>query len=399
MEGPPLSTPDDPPSHDGLTTVALEAALAARTPRRHLLARSALVMGALVVVLGALLRGPLPLPHWSLAAAAPTPGAHSRFATSQWSNFTGQTAATGPVNIYSNVSFGAVTLNGKRLAGSPPLSVSALAPGANTLTLDAPPFPKVTCAVYATGAPDDGSDAYRATGPCSVYGAGGRVNIIVLLTGATLPPTVAARALSTLRVAVSQLPTEYADVPVGEYYATGIDAHGAITYARATQPLGAHLDYAPFTGRVTAGGTARVAAPGAGAPCAELQCGGTTFTDLVGASAWLVSEPLLLRMRFQGQDGTLLGTLTLPGAVPQPFALAYRTDGTWQTVNLSARFLQPLVDQCVTGASLLWTQLQAAHGSGNGGLLGSTSGSLVGCQITAAVAGASAGTFIWRFGV
>ncbi|HEY7983487.1 MAG TPA: hypothetical protein VID73_04925 [Ktedonobacterales bacterium] len=394
--------PDLPQAHDGFESIELEDALARRAPRRHLLARSALVAGALVVVLGALLRGVLPLPHGSLAAAVPSPTSLQHRAVLQPQGAIGTLWTPGPVNIFSNVSYGVVALNGQQLRGPPPTSVPTLAPGPNTLTLDAAPFPRVTCTIYAIGASAGGGNAYQATSPCTVDGSGDRVNITVYLSGATLPPTAAARALSMLRVAVSQLPTEYADVPAGEYYATGIDAHGAIAYARATQPLAARLDYSADTRAATTSAFAGGVLPGA--RCAELDCASVSFESPVGQSVWLVSEPVLLTMRFQTIDGLEQGAVTLPSVAPQAFALAYRSDGTWQTVNMgppNGGWFGPR-GQCETGANLLATELTAAQftlgGMSYGINLGH--GTLEGCQISVTIrSGPTDAAFIWRFGV
>jgi hypothetical protein len=271
--------------------------------------------------------------------------------------------------------------------------VPRLPAGRNTLTFDAAPFPEVTCTIDAIGASSEGGAAYQSDGLCSVGGYADGINIIIYLTGEGLAPTVAARAISTLRVAVSQLPTEFADVPAGEYYATGISSSGTITYARATEPLPARLDYAANT---THASTDQFS--GFGGACSELFCGGATFTSPPGAAAWLVSEPVLLQMHFETQDGRQMGTLTLPASSPQSFALAYRTDGTWQTVNLSTELPQPRADQCLTGYTLLQAQLRATTFSGNDGSFGGSAHALTGCKMTSGT-GPGAATFIWRFGV
>jgi hypothetical protein len=396
------SLPDDAiqfDSLDQLESVELEDALAARVPRRQKLTRGALAVAALVIVLGALLRDALPLPHWSLAAARPAPTAVSGGQISHWQVRSGAGWAPGPVNIYSNVSYGTVTLNGVHLSGSPPLSVPSLAPGLNTVALDAVPFPPVSCTIYTIGTSGEGGTGYQTRNPCLVDGYGDRLNIYVYLSGANLPATTAARALSTLRVAVSQLPTEYADVPTGEYYATGISAAGAITYARAAEPLGALLEYAPDIAGTSSAGAIQL--PGFTAPCDELRCGGVTFQGPLQTAAWLVSEPVLLRMRFVTGDGALKGALTLPGAVPPRFALAYRADGTWQTVNLDASVAGDVTPpaQCETGLNLLSARLDATQGGGGSLGAGATGHTLDGCQYSVATASGGTAVFVWRFGV
>jgi hypothetical protein len=360
-----------------------------------------LAVAALVIVLGALLRDSLPLPHWSLAAARPAPTAASGRQTSPWQVRSGAGWTPGPVNIYSNVSYGTITLNGVRLNGSPPLSVSSLAPGLNTVTLEAEPFPRVSCTVYTIGASGEGGTGYQTRDPCLVDGFGDRLNIYIYLSGENLPSTTAARALSTMRVAVSQLPTEYADVPAGEYYATGISASGAITYSRAAEPLAAQLEYAPDVSSTASGAAAPIQLPGFAAPCDELRCGGVTFQSPLQTAAWLVSEPLLLRMSFLAQDGSLKGALTLPGAVPSQVALAYRSDGTWQTVNLDTSIAGDVTPptQCETGLNLLSARLDAAQGGGGSLGAGATGHTLDGCQYSVATATGGTALFLWRFGV
>jgi hypothetical protein len=404
MDEPLQPLPDVPPGHDNLDSVELEEVLAHRAPRRQRLARGALVLAALVIALGAPLRNALPLPHWSLAAAAtPTSGARSSQLIIRAQVGSGATWTPGPVNIYSNVSYGSVTLNGQRLHDSPPLSVAALQPGPNILTLDAAPFPQVTCTVNAIGASSGAGSAYQASAPCEIQGESDGISIFITLTGENLPPTAAARALDTLRIAVSQLPTESTTVPAGEYYATGIDATGAITYARATEPLLAGLVYTANTAHATTGGRPRTASFTFGPPCEELNCPGYAFPAPAGVSAWMVSEPVLLNMRFQTPDGRDQGVVTLAGAEPQQFALAYRADGTWQTVNFGPTVAATpvLSNECATGANLLIAQVQAVYGSIPAFGFGGGKSTLEGCAITTTMAasGGSASVFIWRFGV
>jgi hypothetical protein len=400
MDQPPLLPPDDNPSHDGLTSVELEDALAARAPRRKRLARGALVVAALVIVLGALLRGALPLPHFAVATGTTyrtLPGQGSSGA--QWT--------PGPINILSNVSFGTVTLNGRRLHGPPPISLARLAPGTNTLTLDASPFPKVTCTIFAIGASTGGGSAYQATSPCYISGRNDGMDIGIDESGADLPLAVAARALDTLRALAGQVTPEFATVPAGEYYATGLDASGAVTYARATQPLSARLDFAANTagiaqGTLTSGSTFRV-----GEACLELLCRGPEFRGPVGVSAWLVNEPLLLQMRFLSPDGTAVGALTIPGAEPRIFALAYQRDGSWQSITSIPGYGTTTIppNDCETGANLIFARLQLAQFSseGLGFSLGASQNMLNGCRISISRGSGTtvsiAGTYIWRFGV
>jgi hypothetical protein len=400
MEKPPVLPLDDSPSHDGLASIELEDALAARAPRRRRLARGALVLAALVTVLGVLLRGALPLPHWPLAATRPT-------AAPQRQGSSGARWTPGPFNIFSNVSFGTVTLNGQRLRGAPPISFSTLVPGPNTLTLDAPPFPRATCTIFAIGASTEGGTAYQATSPCRITGGDGHLDIVIDESGTSLPPTVAARALDTLRELAVQFPPKEATVPVGEYYATGLDASGAISYARATQPLTARLDFAANTSGIAQGTLPSRSTFAVGSTCLELQCDGPEFQGPIGDSAWLVNEPLLLQMRFLTQDGTVMGALSIPADEPLTFALAYRRDGTWQSVNSVRDYGVTIIapDECATGANLLFVRLQAAQvpSSGLAFSFGAARDMLGGCRISVSsgygTTASIAGTYIWRFGV
>jgi hypothetical protein len=406
MVEPPLPPGDDSPSHDGVTGVDLEDALAARAPRRQRLVRGALVVAALVIALGALLRGALPLPHWSLAAGSPTPrrSLSSRWISDPHVGVSSAAGTLGPVSIQSNVSYGAVTLNGQLLAGSPPLSVPALAPGLNTLTLEAAPFSRIVCTVYVIGGSGEGGAGYQTHDPCLVDVSDNRFDIYLYLGGANLSPAMAARALSTLRAAVSQLATEYATVPAGEYYATGLTASGVIVYARASQALEAQLRFAPYTASAPAGSAVGSAFPWFAAPCDELNCGGISVQSPLQTPIWLESESVLLQMRFVTRDGAQVGALTVPGAVAQPLALAYRADGTWQAVTLGPEFAGYVTppSQCQTGLLLLQAQLQAAHADrdANSLRIERASHTLDGCQISSLTpSGGAAATFIWRFGV
>src|SRR5260370_18531125 len=137
MSEPPLSTPaaeqEDASRHAAgaqhVRDTNLEEILQRRVPRRVRVAQG---LGLLcVAVLAAALIG-----HCLSAALNQARGIAS----------TSTPAPFGPVLVLSNVSYGALTLNGAPLARPPPVLVT-FRRGVNTLTQTAPPFRPITCQI------------------------------------------------------------------------------------------------------------------------------------------------------------------------------------------------------------------------------------------------------------
>jgi hypothetical protein len=213
------------PEGGSLRHVALDDALAHRTPRR--------VRAALVALTGIVLALAL-LPVWrSLAAlrqAAPAPA--------------DQGVA---VEVTSSITTGAVTLNGRRIGIHLPLLLY-LRPGVNVIALDAPPFRTRTCRITApAGAADDtcrglgvqpplkGDQRFYGTAEHQVVSA----YVVTFLLGLTdLPTDLQMQALATVSASLSQrLATMVVAVRPGDHFATGLAATGVPIVGRTTAPL------------------------------------------------------------------------------------------------------------------------------------------------------------------
>ncbi|HEU5439500.1 MAG TPA: hypothetical protein VFU88_09440, partial [Ktedonobacterales bacterium] len=116
---------------------------------------------------------------------------------------------TGPapeqVVLASNVTFGAFTLNGKRLKGPPPVLVT-LRQGTNTVTLSAPPFQPKTCQLVWPGQQPDGADCETGVGDQHVRIGGQTVlpslTLFVLVGAGDLPPELASSAQAAVSAAL-----------------------------------------------------------------------------------------------------------------------------------------------------------------------------------------------------
>jgi hypothetical protein len=152
------------------------------------------------------------------------------------------------VLVLSNVSYGAMTLNGTLLAGPPPLLVT-FRRGVNTLMLTAPPLRPLTCEIQwpgfglqVQGNCDVEPELSGLVGPAHV--AGRLVTPVAFVdlwfTGGDLPADVRAQTLANINATLQAVPVE-TSVPAGDYIATGQDANGRIISRRTETPMRADL--------------------------------------------------------------------------------------------------------------------------------------------------------------
>jgi hypothetical protein len=414
MDDAPAPFPSDgeaPSSSDGLASVELDDVLARRTPPRRRALQTALVTAAFVLVAGVVVHGSLTtlptLPFAAHPVATSTPSHRWTSTFSQYSGWTSTSsqgsvqiipATTLPmVTITSNVTFGVLTLNGHRLPDPPPEPVM-LSSTANTIILDATPFQPVKCTLGGVTATTSLS-SLNVSAPCGLSASSSestsssgsvlQVQIQILVTGDDLPPDLRDSALATVRQAVRQTPMQRTTVPVGQHYATGLDANGMILSQRATQPLIAELSVAPYIPAAVGEGPLFGGVPFL--ECPELQCGGPALDHATPGTVWFVGEDVTTVWRFTTASGDLAGTVTLPSSRLFIFALTFDPSGGWRLAeggSLPDPQMWPpnTLDQCSAAARLL------------GGLLSSGvrsfSSGVEGCQLQA-----NSGTFIWRFGV
>jgi len=309
--------------------------------------------------------------------------------------------------VESNINYGTLTLNGKRISGALPLIVKPR-PGANTLTLTAPPFNPRTCRMQwpdPQGSSTSGCDRGSASGAVIQGQTLGEIQTIQLdLNGDDLPLDLQTAALDALTQALDGVRFK-TTVPAGDYIATGRDDQGRITSVRAATSLRAELSFT-----LTPPGQ-----PGFRV-CGGILCGAPSAFARATDSAhlWSIFVAVSSRWQFDDSAGGQVASAGEPLDSSLPLNLAYddRTS-SWRvtapdTPVLNASTLDDdlraslcgggftqLTD--ITQARQLTTGQYSDHG-------------VEGCLILAAPNGFSfsgsgtppppdAGQFVWRFGV
>ena len=372
----------------------LEVALARRASPTRRLARAGVIALALVVALGAALRG-LPWPGGASSPAVAPPS----------------------VIVTSNVSYGVVTLNGARVAGARqagdaladalPVPVR-LAAGDNVIALDAPPFLPVRCVV--AGPPDAPSIMPTSLGRCAITtdrvgSVAARIVINIWLTAIDLPPDARAGAQAVVAAALAAVPFAVVDVPVGDYYATGARGPDTITSRAATEPLRAWLGVAPAPDDDDLFTTDSDIALDR---CVQLGCPLPLDQGYVTPShGWLVGEAVALDWRFTTGDGLEVGEARFSlGGIPVALVAAPGGDEWTLAADLPAGgqpFGAPL-DLCQLGTQALVRfigplNIKVVSAVDRGQEDGENTG-MAGCGLSAPTPGNRATAhFIWRFGV
>jgi hypothetical protein len=336
------------------------------------------------------------------------------------------TPTTGPGNaliVTSNVTFGTVTLNGKKLDGTVPLLVR-LDRGESALTFSAPPFRDQTCRVTMLPQPDaKTAQRVQAVGDgCSVGGQEPSLTLngvvvsngylVFERAGADLPADQRNAAVNALWLKLANLPA--LQVPTGDYYATGTTSTGHIISARAAVPLKATLALAHDNSTQE------------GSSCGYLGCAGQPILPDQGetgipAGIWRTTESVAIGWRFTTQSGALVATAPLRGGVVTQVGLTYSAMAGWAVAEgAPGPFMADLQMQLMSGScqggiavlqalaeksSLAGQQLSYSQGAA-GGVLGTSTD---GCAISAESQGNNPltpnggakqyGRYVWRWGV
>ncbi|HKS69027.1 MAG TPA: hypothetical protein VJQ45_01305 [Ktedonobacterales bacterium] len=303
------------------------------------------------------------------------------------------------VALVSNITYGTLTLNGRRLSGPPPQAVT-LRDGTNAIALAAPPFQPRQCSVTWP-------DLSLLSGQCSVS-----IGYLPDLDTALeieyqialdfdiheLPPDVAASARATVSAAIIAAHYE-TPVPAGQPIATGWTPRtGAIDTIPAPPHTQAQLSFTP------------AATPA----CPDGLCVGSEFLPSfpgrgppVGP-AWMVNAGFTYTWRFVTQDGTVLGSVTYPTDVPVSFAIAPNPPGDggwhlWQPSLPSPPAPTDVMLSALTSSICDWANAfrVAQPGVPSPPSVGVTIGpGIQGCAFTLQTpGGGDAGTLLWRFGV
>ena len=367
---------------------SLEDLLERRTPLRVRLAQGLGLLLLGTVLVGLLLHAVLTAPGASVSIpSTPKPAP----------------VALGPVLVLSNLSYGAVTLNGAPLPGSPPL-VTRFRLGTNTLTLTSPPFRPRTCRIqWPTDQSPNGCDIQMNVG--ETYTVGGQsvsppVIVVLSFTDADLPADLKAHALAAVTETLHAMLLR-TTVPAGEYVATGGDAQGQILSQRSTSPLRADLLVTPN-------------ALGANGEnfCDDLICvpmrDPATGQAIITRPTWLIDPEVSVEWQFTSNDGHVTYTTAYPSYLPKVLLLTYDPQAGWQVDQADTELIDGFAlpnalefAMCAAGANTLSTvaeptaveppqyQINTVNEQG-----------IEGCVFQLATAnGTSAGNFIWRFGV
>src|SRR5215469_4003411 len=288
---------------------SLETMLA-RTPSRRRQALRFATLAAVLMVLSALL-----LRQYHAAQTVLPPSAPTRL---------------GVVTVIeSNTTWGTLSVNGRRLAGPPPQTVTLHGAG-NAITLDAPPFAPVTCQVNVEPLSEGGPPAAPSTSvpecttlPSSSFpGAStpGQFIIEFNLSGGGLPSEqrIAARQAIARSLMAQEL---QATVPAGEYYAAGVDPQGRVISRQATAPLSAIRDIVPpQTNEANS--------------CGDLSCSDFLFApgQVPAGHVWSTQELLFVQWRFRDASGASVGKATFG---PLPSSMEFwlsQQQGAWQVI-------------------------------------------------------------------
>lgn len=389
-EGPLAQHAPDADSDD-LTTVDLDDAMRPRPPSRGRAWCTAAVVALVALVAVGILHG---------FASGGAVGATVSVAPTATADDLG-------LLVDSNVNYGTLTLNGKRISGALPLIVKPR-PGANTLTLSAPPFYPHTCRLRWPAGPQDvstsGCDRGAASGAIIQGQTLGEIQTIQLtLSGDDLPPDLQSAALGALTHALGGVHFK-TTVPAGDYIATGHNDQGRITSVRAPTSLRAEVSFA-----LTPPGQ-----PGFHA-CGGILCGapGGFARTANTAHLWSVSIPISTHWQFDDGAGSQIASADESLESFSPLNLSYDAAMGWQVTApdappLSAPTLDDVLrgDLCSGGDAALAAITQARQLS----TIQQSDHGVEGCLFVTAPNGAffpglgtppppDDGQFVWRFGV
>jgi hypothetical protein len=302
--------------------------------------------------------------------------------------------------IASNVNYGTVTINGQKQGRSLPLVIPVQS-DTYTISLDTPPFRRISCHARLTdvalaGAPAGDPNCLALAAPANSPAGTPTYQIYISLTPADLPPDQQSQVTSLLtRTWTMQ---EDLTVPVGSYFATSFQAFTPIGSQRATVPLEASASIAPFASQHLE---------------SSLLCTGFVCPWMLSQSTysfighqWAITVTLALRWRFSTASGEVVSDVFFRGDNPyfqvDTFASLFLTldgAGGW-TISQKAPAPDVSISLQESFCSIGENILQAAAPPGpNGGLLTLHDRGAQGCEWQVQVNGIDQGTFLWRFGV
>lgn len=305
-----------------------------------------------------------------------------------------------PAVLVSNVSFGAVTLNGAQLSGPPPI-VLPLRQGANHITLSAPPFAPRSCQLRWGGSGLIDIGDCDAEGRHTTVTIGGRaitpdVLVALTLTADDLPPSAVAGARAAVTNALQATRFDPLTLWPGEIFATGGFYPAQVSTATVTDALQARLVL-----------SMPLQSPDAPVPttCSIALCAGTPLAaqPTTGGPEWAVALGAVYQWTYTDFQGRVVATsITYPLLPPAEMLLAYHRADNWSVVGApSASAVSTTAygtwaeKLCGAGANILLANTQALQGQAttleNLGLDG--------CELFLRASDGQAARFIWRCGV
>lgn len=380
---PPTLRPDESGAMSAAGHVELDALLTRRHSRRRRAANLA-AMG-----LTALLAAALVL-HVALGTRAATVG-------------TPIPIAQRPIGValVSNISFGTLTLNGRRLGGPPPQAVTLRA-GTNVIALVAPPFATRQCSIAWPSLAVLGGHCTVSVGIFYVPDTNPTLDveygIMLDYDGGDLPPDAAASALATLDAAIGAARLQ-TNVPAGQRIATAWTPRAATTIASmgVSQSVRAQLTFAPAAG---------------GAPdCPAGLCAGPEFIpgyfdrEPLGGPAWMLSVGVTYTWHFVRSSSATMASVTYPTDARATIALVPDStgDGGWHVWQSSLRASAATPQAALAGTVCDWASVfrVALPGVPSPPNVGMRVGpGIEGCVFDLLDAGDDhTGTLVWRFGV
>lgn len=363
-------------------TVDLDHLLLRRVPVGRRAVRMGAVVALMLLVAGLILRS-ISLASSQTASAPPL-------------------ATSASIVLVSNLSYGAVTINGQPLSAPLP-QVIALRRGDNVITLSAAPFQPHTCHVrwpegMVSSACGSGSGGVF---PIADHFVVANLVIYLRITAADLAPDLRVGALSAIAQALDAVQPQ-TSVPAGQYYPIGRDSAGNMLSQPAPAPLSAVVHFA-----LPASGTRQ------SAYCdSQLLCAGALNPAATEAHpavrAWAVFAPVTVSWQFTSAAGIPFALPPLLSQFQVELVLAYTSASGWQVLPHAEQFIggQPLTQQltasiCGVGALALATLADARQKNSAATINWVQDNGLAGCQLELLQpnSGARAGLFIWRFGV
>lgn len=300
--------------------------------------------------------------------------------------------------LLSNVTYGAVTVNGQKQSGPPPLGIILHKNALNIITLNAPPFAPLTCKItFPTTYDDSGhcvlhTDELVAPDGPPIFVNNGMFHptffISIGFSWYDLNQVQEGQALSALNQTLGA--PQQISVPVGSYYAVSSAANAtfAITSQRASAPLLASASLILQPDYMTVCGAA---------PCPDPLSPGQSAA--LSGQVWVINFSAEVRWQFIDTSGITVGDNSYPSPNTDAIraAFSYEPSAGWVIAtqdmpNTLQNQLEKLL--CPIGIALLPPLIgyslntQIIHDAG-----------IEGCLFRAQTDQGKQGLFLWRFGV